>query len=154
MHEFKKRIRLLGEKQGFSIEYLPQDSLRLSTGEATIEFKSKSRTEMDCFVTTSAKDSFHFVADKVLVFDIILRFTTPHHQETLRSYKTGQPLIIADYIAEENGENEVMKLQQHISTNPQMAITLGGNRIEVEYYRGVVIITDDLMTVPANVVEV
>jgi hypothetical protein len=154
MFEYKKRLRILADKQGFGIEYLPQGVLRISRESAVIEFRPMSRTTMDCIATGLPGGGVQFTANKELVFDIVFRFTTPHLQVTLQQYNPSQqPLTLADYVLEENGKDEIEKLKRHIVTTPDEPLELRGNCIEIEYRRGVAIISDELLRSPLNMLE-
>ncbi|MEL7500821.1 MAG: hypothetical protein AAFN77_24730 [Planctomycetota bacterium] len=55
---------------------------------------------------------------------------------------------------DENGQLLLDELRQQIADNPSLAnVDLGGNRILVEYYRGTLVISDDIRWRATNVVD-
>lgn len=95
-----------------------------------------------------------FVLSKTFIFDIVHRLASPHLASTLRDYPQPPILQLSEYVDEENGAKELDELREQISADPSLeSAELGGNRILVEYYKGVLIICDDLVTSGTNVVE-
>ncbi len=59
-----------------------------------------------------------------------------------------------DYITEECGKNLLLELQAELLHNSKLSQKkLGGNRILAEYYFGIMILRDDLLSAGTNVFE-
>jgi hypothetical protein len=70
------------------------------------------------------------------------------------SYPIPTLLEFDDYITEEHGENLLLRLQADLLHNPKLSQKkLGGNRILAEYYFGILILRDDLVSAGTNVYE-
>lgn len=151
MQIYKKRARLLSEKTRGALTYGNDNSLVFNYEDNQATFVPISKHEMNCEICI-AKHSANYVLSKKYIFDIIDNASTKHLAETLLEYEKKPILTISDYINEE-GSQFFNKLQQKITTSPNIDIAYsGGNRIRIEYYFGVFIITDDLLFSATNVV--
>jgi hypothetical protein len=108
---------------------------------------------MRCTVNIgSASAKYHI--PQTYVFDVIQKLGTPHLAALLLDYEPGRLLQLDDYIEIENGQKYLNGLRQHLLDTPSLTrADLGGNRILVEYYRGTLIISDDLVVYATNVVD-
>jgi hypothetical protein len=109
MIEFKKRLRILAEKERYAIDYLSDGGLRLLKDDAVLHLNSKSRRFATCSVLDK-NDCFQFDVSKEFVFDVFLRFCGGF-RDTLRNYDPGRLLTLDDYISEENGQEQIDELQ-------------------------------------------
>jgi len=72
----------------------------------------------------------------------------------LLKYEQKPILRLDDYINDENGQPFLDGLRRKLIDDPSLSsVELGGNRIHMEYYRGVLIISDDILWCATNVVE-
>lgn len=70
------------------------------------------------------------------------------------SYPKPPLLALHDYINDEHGLPLLQGLQQELADNPSVVRKeLGGNRILAEYFRGVLVLRDDLVMAATNVIE-
>jgi hypothetical protein len=150
MQEYKKRIRLLAERFGGSIDYAHDGGLAVSTSEGCIRFRPISKSDMNCVLMTS-EGEIAFAYAKRYVFDIILRFVWC---SPLEGYKPiGMPLTLQDFIDGERAGERISELMRHVSGGTAKNERLGGNYYNAEYYNGILILFDILLVSPANVVE-
>ncbi len=153
MHRFKKRLRLLVEKLGGVLEYRDDDSIDVRFNTGSIRVSSLSYDTMQCDLKVDDA-AFLVRAPKVFVFDIVSRLAAPHLAPLLRNYTHGSLLTLQDYIDNEQGGSCIETLHTHIVDDPSITHSdLGGNRILVEYYHGMLILCDDLCDDATNVIE-
>ncbi len=151
MLEYKKRVRLLAERFGASIDYAHDDGLTLTTTVGSIRFTPSSKNDMTCKVTTS-KSEIAFACAKAYVFDIIHRFA---RGRLLDGYKPkGPPLTLQEYIDEEHAIERISKLKNRILAGIASNQELGGNHYNAEYFNGILLLSDVFTGAPANVVEI
>jgi hypothetical protein len=150
MQKYKKRVRMLIERFGLSIDYAHDGGLIISNLEERLIFTPLSKSEMNCAVRTAAKE-FKFDCLKDFVFDIIMRFAIGR---SLEGYNPkGLPLTLQEYIDEEGASNWITELKNCILSGTAKNDELGGNHYNAEYYNGVLILFDIFTGAPANVVE-
>jgi hypothetical protein len=153
MQRFKKRLRLLAEKLGGTLAYDQDGSLRLRFNTGSARFSSLSYDAMHCEIELGDA-AFPIRAPKEFVFDIADRLAAPHLAPKLRSYTRGSLLTLQDYIDDEHGGPCIESLRKRLVDDPSLVqANLGGNRIFAEYYRGVLILCDDLCRDATNVVD-
>lgn len=153
MLRFKKRIRLLAEERNGVVEYDQGDSIRVRCDTRSVTFTSKSFETMACCIDLGDGPRT-FPLPKTYVFDIVDRLASSHLASTLRDYPRLPILQIDDYIKDEQGLPFLLSLQRELSDNPALVHKeLGGNRILAEYFRGMMILRDDLIMAATNVIE-
>lgn len=150
MQEYKKRLRLLAERYGATIDYANDDALTLIASNGSICFTQASQTEMNCKIT-SPKMAVEFTCPKVFVFDIVDRFAKG---KPLDDYKPkGSPLTLQEYIDEEHAGERVSQLKIRIASGTASNGELGGNHYNAEYFNGILVLFDIFTGAPTNVVE-
>ena len=153
MQSFKKRVRLLVEKIGGELAYGNDGGLAVRHGSNSASFAPVSVDEMHATINV-AGDSVSYQISKNYVFDIVDRLGSTHLASSLLAYEQKPILKLDDYIREEHGELFLECLRKQLANDPSIAhAELGGNRILVEYYSGVLIISDDLLWSATNVVD-
>jgi hypothetical protein len=153
MQRFKKRVRLLAEQQNSSVEYGHNDSLLVHANSGSATFTPKSYELMTCSIDLG-NGPRTFPLPKEYVFDIVDRLGTSHLASTLLDYPKPPILTLQDYINDEHGLPFLKALQQELEDNPALVHKeLGGNRILAEYFRGVLVLRDDLVMAATNVAE-
>ena len=153
MQHFKKRARILTEKLGGDLSYGHNGSLTFQLGQKSATFDPISMDEMKCSVEIDGA-STRFQIPKSYIFDIMDKLGAPHLASSLLEYERKPILQLNDYITDENGQSFLDGLRQQIADDPSLAnAELGGNRIIVEYYRGTLIISDDILSCATNVVD-
>lgn len=150
MQEYKKRVRLLAERYGASIDYSNDSGLTLTTSVGSICFTPTSKSDMNCKIT-SPKTDVAFTCPKAFVFDIIDRFAK---NKPLDVYKPkGLPLTLQEYIDEEHATERMSQLKNRIVAGTANNGELGGNHYNAEYFNGILILFDIFTGAPTNVVE-
>jgi hypothetical protein len=153
MLRYKKRIRRLAEECNATVEYGKDDSMRVCCNTGTVTFTPMSFETMACRIDLG-NGPREFPLRKSYVFDVVDRLASSHLAATLSDYPTLPILDIDDYITDEQGLPFLLALQEELSTNPTLVHKeLGGNRILAKYFRGVLILRDDLVMAGTNVIE-
>ena len=153
MERFKTRVRLLTEQLGGKISYEHDGSICVEFDIGSAKFSPTSAAIMNCAVSTAGVTSNLSLA-KTFVFDIVDRLARPHLADSLHDYSEPSILQVDDYIREERGESELQRLRKQIVHDPLLKfMDLGGNRITLEYYSGVLVLRDDLLLQATNVIE-
>ena len=150
MQEYKKRVRLLAERYGASIDYSNDGGLTLTTPLGSICFTPTSKSDMNCKIT-SQKNNVTFTCPKAYVFDIVDRFAK---DKPLDDYRPkGIPLTLQEYIDEEHATERVSQLKNRIVAGTAINGELGGNHYNAEYFNGILVLFDIFTGAPTNVVE-
>jgi hypothetical protein len=153
MQHYKKRVRLLVERHGGEIDYSHDGAIRLRFESNSVVVRSVSCEAIECAIDLGDGPRC-LRLPMTCVFDVVDRLAAPHRAESLRDYHPPAILQLEDYIREEYAAECVRALREQIVEDPKLVeTTLGGNRILAEYYRGVLILTDDLGMAGTNVVE-
>lgn len=153
MQRFKKHLRLLVESFGGEIGYGHDDSLRVKFPAGQATFSPLSYDAMHCEID-AGDGVFPVRASKIYVFDIVDRLASPYFAPRLRQYQPGELITLEHYIEEEMGEIGLADLRDRLAVDPSLTqASIDGNRILVAYYRGVLILRDDLCLSATNVVD-
>jgi hypothetical protein len=153
MQSFKKRVRLLTEKIGGELSYGNDGGLTVRHGSNSASFVPVSHDEMRATIDVD-DDSASYRISKNYVFDIVDRLGTTHLVSSLLAYEQKPILQLEDYIREERGKPFLDRLREQLGKDSSIAhAELGGNRILVKYYLGVLIISDDILWSATNVVD-
>ncbi|GAB1856895.1 hypothetical protein MHTCC0001_17310 [Flavobacteriaceae bacterium MHTCC 0001] len=147
----KKNIRLLVEKYNHSIEY---NEDHISIYDSLNKIKVFQNQKYDF------KVEYNIILNEVLVdvvkddiYDILIELLERVELYELKE-KTGFLLDINRWIKEEGGSKEIIrKLIEDTKNNSLEYEHLGGNRIEAEYYKGLIILKDDLYWDKSNVIN-
>ena len=153
MERFKKRLRIFVESLGGELSYGHNDSLSVKMQFGTACFESASYDSMICAVVID--NAWRRIQlKKSYCFDIVERISCNHLCKSMLSYPKPTLLEFDDYITEECGENLLLELQADLLHNPNLSQKkLGGNRILAEYYFGIMILRDNLLSAGTNVYE-
>lgn len=164
MQRFRKRVRLLAEKLGGTLDDGDGDSLTVRFDARSAHFVAmpydrsahviaRSYDVMDCSIDLG-EGSQRFSLEKSYVFDIVDRLASPHLASSLHSYPKPELLELDDDIHGDRGAPNLQSLRDRIAANPSLVhADLGGDCVMVEYYRGVLILRDELMTFGTTVVD-
>lgn len=153
MLRYKKRIRRLAEECNATVEYGEDDSIGVCCKTGTATFTPISFENMSCRIDLG-NGPRTFPLRKSYVFDVVDRLASSHLAVTLSDYPEPPILEIDDYITDEQRLPFLLALQEELSTNLTLVNReLGGNRILAKYFRGVLILRDDLIMAGTNVIE-
>lgn len=153
MERFQKRLRIFIELLGGEVSYGLNDSLSVKMRFGTACFEGTSYDSMICTVVIDDA-SRRLRLKKTYCFDIVDRISRNHLCKSVLSYPKPTLLEFNDYVTEEHGANLLLKLQADLLHNPKLSQKkLGGNRILAEYYFGILVLRDDLVSAGTNVYE-
>ena len=153
MERFKKRLRIFVELLGGELSYGHNDSLSVKMRFGTACFEGTSFHNMICTVVVDDA-SRRIPLNKAFCFDIADRLACGYLCQSVLSYPKPTLLEIDDYITEEHGANSLLEMQAGLLHNPELSQKkLGGNRILAEYYFGILILRDDLLSAGTNVFD-
>jgi|GEM_PF-2500665 hypothetical protein len=153
MERFQKRLRIFVESLGGEVSDEHNDSLSVKMRFGTACFESTSYNSMTCSVVVDDV-SRRIKLDKAYCFDIVDRISSNHFCKSVLSYPKPRLLEFDDYITEEHGANLLLRLQAELLHNTKLAQKkLGGNRILAEFYVGILVLRDDLVSAGTNVYE-
>jgi len=149
----KKHIRILVEKYNHTIKYHPKH-VNISNDINTINIVQNNKYNFDVdyneiFKTEKVQVPINEIYD--ILLDLLIR-NEAHKIEP----KTGEVLSIEDWVKEEDSyaKSALDKLRSDLKIKPFDHRDLGGNRFELCYYKGLIILTDDLCLYKSNVIEI
>lgn len=135
------------------MSYGHNNSLSVKMRFGTACFEGASYDSMICTVAIDDA-TCRIQLKKTYCFDIVDRMSCKHLCKSVLSYSIPTLLEFDDYITEEKGDNLLLRLQADLLHNPKLSKKkLGGNRILAEYYFGILILRDDLLSAGTNVFE-
>ena len=148
----KKHIRLLAEKFNHSIEYVG-NGLTIQNSINFIEISPVSESK-SIFTYNVDGEKVKKSIDNSIIYDLLIDCITRTSSDAL-SLKNSTPITIDDWVNEEGvwAIDALNKLKKEIREGTISDKVLGGNRFEVEYYQGLLILTDDLCWGRSNVIE-
>lgn len=153
MQRFKKRLRLFAERCAISFQVISDDAVEIKSEFGRASFHSTSYELMRCSIDLG-NGPRTFPLPKRFVFDVTDRLSNEHLVNGLNDYHRPALLTLSDYINEENGLAQLADLQTELATDSSLETqSLGGNRILADYYRGILILSDDLVTAGTNVID-
>lgn len=151
-HQTKRTIRVLAGKYHHTIGY-EKEVLRL---EGVVNSIAIEPTHKDLFTVQYnaplGTESLAVPNDEI--YDVLLALLR-RKEASVIGRKAGNLITLDLYRLEEGAIVDQWLTQLKIETNTR-GIThkkLGGNRIEAEYYQGLLILTDDLVFYASNVIE-
>lgn len=148
----KKHIKLLAERFEHQLRY-DRNALIIYNSSNTIRIEEYKKSDLDISynVDTSSTKTERVPQDRA--YDIIIKILTRYEVEEVK-FSLGTPIQLEDWIEEESYKRtRIVDLQRQILKEDADHVILGGNRLEAEYFKGVIILMDDLMWMPCNVIE-
>jgi hypothetical protein len=151
-HQTKKNIRILAEKYDHAIRY-DQEVIILESAFNRIEIRQKTREELTVsFNCAHGWEKLDIPHEEI--YDIIIEVFRRNETQVVER-KNYLPVLTLDSYIQEEGDfasDALKKLRSEIKNKGLTHKKLGGNRIEAEYYNGIIILTDDIMLQPSNVI--
>ncbi|WP_053989917.1 hypothetical protein [Mangrovimonas sp. TPBH4] len=150
--KLKEHIKLLAEKYNHKLTY---DKFKI------IVFSDKNYVEINELNQKSVEITYNYSTGKektILknsdIYDLLIEILTRFELNIIRS-KNCELLNISHFIEEEGkvANKRLAELKSEIKNGQVIYRNLGGNRIEAEYYKGILILKDDLMNYKSNVIE-
>ncbi|MDO1451295.1 hypothetical protein Q0590_33785 [Rhodocytophaga aerolata] len=151
-HQTKKNIRVLAEKYHYTIQY-DREVVRLEGGSNKIEVEPTNKGRLTIKYSAS-KGTERLEIPNDEIYDVLIELFRRKEADELHQ-KEGD-LITLDLYRQEEGtivDQWLKQLKEEISTKGITHKEIGGNRIEAEYYKGLLILTDDLVFYLSNVIE-
>lgn len=151
--KIKKHIRLLAERSGHNIDYQAESILiRSFLNEVTILQSDKYSFD---FQYNTMQGSIKVRAAREDVYDLLLGLLGRIEAVEVKR-KTGPLLTMEEWIKEEGklAKTELEQLRADLQSQEIHQRRFGGNRIEAEYYDGLIILSDDLCWWRSNVIEI
>lgn len=150
-HQVKKNIRIVAEKFCHTIEYFP-DCMLISNSCNTVKLSQKNKYKFDLTYNSEKSE----IAIKVAIediYDVLIDLLRRTHLY-IPPRKPGHLLALKDWHNEESHcQRYFDALISNLKIGPVDYRDLGGNRIEAEYYKGLILLTDDLNWSKSNVIE-
>jgi len=148
----KKNIRLLAEKHEHSISYLPNSiEINNEINEISIVQHTKELFRIE-FNLTKEKQAIYI--SNLEIYDVVLQVVKRKNIHPIK-IKTFPLLSIKQWLSDEgkSAQNDFNKLKTDLrKSNPANRIMFG-NRIEAEYYSGIIILEDIMNEFVSNVVN-
>lgn len=153
--DLKKHIKNLADKFNHKVEY-QKDVMIIKNQINHIKLWKKDKYGINISYNLDENQSDDLKVDAEYIYDAILELFNRKERSEKLKIKTGILITIEDWINEE-GDFAKEKLEELKSDLQYQQIEfreLGGNRFEVEYYNGILILTDDLYWAKSNVIPI
>lgn len=149
----KKHFKILAEFYSHSVDF-DKDVMVISSSLNTIRISqlNKNETKVSYRLSSETKETIVRNADS---YDVIIKLLT-RSEEYLCSFGTDSmhTMTIENFIEEEMKSGSTIKdLKNLILKGSSEYVDLGGNRFEAVYYKGIIILTDDLLWTKFNVID-
>jgi hypothetical protein len=151
----KRHIKLLAERFDHTIRY-DNEKIILFNDKNTIEIEPCDKEKITILYNTheSLEEVLH--VENIFIYDPLielLKRTSLYKIEFIR----GDLVELKDFVNEESiAKKSIKSLKEEWKINNEIeCMDLGGNRFEVEYYKGILILIDDLPNCKlANVIDI
>lgn len=153
MNDYKKEIGILAQKFGYKVSYkgrersLEKDSaiLRIGTGNNKASFIMWFSISMVPYELVVSSDA---------LIDKVWSFMNHDYQNLTSVPEKGDLITLEEYLLSEreNGRRSIEALKKELKEHKISHYRLFGNRIEVEYYNGYLILNDDIRFLKTNVI--
>jgi hypothetical protein len=148
----QKNIRLLAEKYHHRVGY-DKEVILVEGSFNRIRIEKKLKEEMVISYNTT-KEVERLEIPQIEIYDILIELLRRNQPDRVKR-KGGSLLTLQVYRQEEGNtfDQWLKELKIEIHTTGSTHKELGGNRILTEYYKGLLILTDDLVYYLSNVIE-
>ncbi|QCE40948.1 hypothetical protein [Psychroserpens sp. NJDZ02] len=150
--DIKKHIRILAEKFNHLIEY-DKDILVLKNQMNDIRIWQEDKYDIN--VSFNLLDKHRHLKVKIdRTYDVLIELLRRQKNQDVE-LNSEMILTIKDWINEEGdfARQQLENLKKDLKTENIKYRELGGNRYEVEFYDGILILTDDLCFASSNVIK-
>lgn len=149
----KKIINLISVKYGHLISY-EKDDILINNKKNNIRISKTNENELIFFYNTSEGIESINLESK-FIFDLLIKV---FNRENLEKIVLSRHLITTDLFFEEEQNKEFWiqifdKAKRKWLNDGTIEGNIGGNRILVEYFNGILIFTDDLNFFASNAIE-
>lgn len=149
-HKIKQNITLVAERYRHEIRY-EQRHMLIESDQNSIQIKTEKEDFIISYNTEFGTEELK--CSTYELYDIILTLFTRFRQERIQK-KNGFLLSLKRYFMEEGklAIRDWERLKFDLENTTIDARILSGNRIDAEYYKGVIILKDDLRLELGNIV--
>lgn len=148
----KRHIKLLAERFDHQIHY-DRNTIHLSNFKNSIRIEETIKKELEVTYNVGNSEKLSHVVSFVELYDFLIKILIRYELEEVK-LKLGTPIQLEDWIDTESYRSmRVIDLKRTILTKQSDHVILGGNRLELEYFKGVLILIDDLQWTPFNVID-
>ena len=151
--ELKRNIRLLTAKFNHEITYNHDSSISVRNEVNDILIKQLNKNELLVSYNLETEE-IEVLKQTNEFYDLFLELLERTSLKKVKP-KNGAPISLEDWFESEGdfAKQQLRNLKDEISCDKIIYKNLGGNRIEVEYYCGILILTDDLFLAPSNIIK-
>lgn len=148
----KRHITLLAERFEHQIRY-DKNALILFNSMNTIRIEEYKRDQLEISYNIGNSETKTERISIREVYDLIIKTLTRYEVHEV-DFLLGTPIQLKEWMEEEwSKSSRILDLQRKIKDENSEQIYLGGNRYEAEYYKGVIILMDDILWQPCNVID-
>ncbi len=153
--ELKKHIKILADKFNHKVE-CQKDVMILKNKINHIKLWEKDKYGINISYNLNENQSDNLKVETENIYNVILELLNRKEQNEKLKMKTGILITIEEWINEEGefAREQLEELKRDLQYQQIEFRELGGNRFEVEYYKGILILTDDLCWAKSNVIPI
>jgi len=151
--EIKRSVRLLSERYNHTINY-EKNTIILRKDFSSIKIWQEDKNSIYVSFTIQDHQENQIKINNEDIYDVLLElFINPKGEESILE-KNGILLTIDEWINEEGmyAKEKLTKLKKDLKNGDIKYRALGGNRYEAEYFKSILILTDDLCWAKSNVI--
>lgn len=148
--KLKKNIKILSEKFNCEVSYF-EDYIQIKNDENFIELKEQKKDEV--LLKYNVEKGFdEFSILKIYIYDALINIFYRQSLECV-NLNQGDLLNIEDLKFEFGNLNGIQEKIKELKLKNIDFYDFGGNRVLTQYYKGVVILIDDLCINKSNVIN-
>ena len=153
--DLKKNIKLLADKFNLVLEY-DKDTLLLKNEINKIRIWEKDKHGINISFNLNGNIEEILKLSTEDIYDILLELFKRKSSEEIIEVKTGILLTVEEWINEEGkfAKKQLEELKRDLQYELIDYRNLGGNRFEAEFFKGVLILMDDLCWAKSNVISI
>ncbi len=148
----KRHIKLLAERFEHQIHY-DRHVICLSNFKNSIRIEENRKRKIEVSYNVDDVSTITNAVTPIELYDLLIKILSRFETEKVQ-FKSEQPIQLEEWIATEcQRSTRILDLKRRIQRKNSDHVILGGNRLEAEYFKGVIILMDDLLWTPCNVVD-
>lgn len=148
----KRHIKLLAERFEHQVQF-DRNAMIISNSSNTIRIEEYKKYDLEITYNINNSTTKTERVPQEEPYDLIIKILTRYEMGEVK-FRLGNPIQIQDWIEEERYKStRIVDLQRWILKEKSDHVILGGNRLEAEYFKGVIILMDDIVLSPCNVVD-
>lgn len=148
----KRHIKLLAERFEHQIHF-DRQTICLSNFKNSIRIEENHKRKLEVSYNVDDSNTITNAVTPIELYDLLIKILSRFETEKV-VFKSEEPIQLEEWIATECQRNtRILDLKRRIQRENSDHVILGGNRLEAEYFKGVIILMDDLSWSPCNVVD-